>query len=332
MSPSFRRVHWPIACVALVATIAVARAQSPSAASQPARGAAAGRPTKAVKRTPWGAPDVEGVWNYGTMTPLVRPANWAGKETLSEAEATAYEKDTIARRSTANNTAGPDWWEPENNVLKNRRTSLIVDPPDGQLPPAVSSPDGRGRGGRGAAGRGAGGAYDNPEQLGLQDRCIAWGAAGPPYQPTVYNNNVQIVQTKDYVVLLSEMIHVARIVPMDGRPHGTARTWYGDSRGHYEGDTLVIDTINFNGRLNFRNTGENLHLIERFTRTGDTTLAYEYTVDAPKTWTRPWTVRLDMTLKDGLIYEFSCHEGNGISMVGTLMGARMEEQRQPAGR
>ena len=322
-----RRLQWPIACAAVVTAMVVPRAQAPARPSP-----TSSRQTTFPKRTAWGAPDLEGVWNYGTMTPLERPANWAGKETLSEAEATAYEQTTIARRSTTNNTAGPDWWEPENNVLKNRRTALIVDPPDGRLPPAVPSPDGRGRGGRGGAGRGAGGAYDNPEQLGLQDRCIAWGAAGPPYQPTVYNNNVQIVQTKDYVVLLSEMIHVARIVPMDGRPHGAARSWYGDSRGHYENATLVIDTINFNGRLNFRGTGENLHLIERFTRTGENTLAYEYTVDAPKNWTRPWTVRLDMTKKDALVYEFSCHEGNGISVVGTLKGARMEEQRQPAGR
>jgi len=318
-----------MACVALVTTIVVARAQSSAPSAPTPRGGPAGRQTKSIKRTPWGDPDLEGVWNYGTMTPFERPAQWAGKDTLSEAEATAYETQTIARRATTNNTAGPDWWEPENNVLKNRRTALIVDPPDGRLPPAVASPDGRGRGGRGG-GRGAGGAYDNPENLGLQDRCIAWGAAGPPYQPTVYNNNVQIVQTKDYVVLLSEMIHVARIVPVDGRPHGSTRSWYGDSRGHYEGGTLVIDTINFNGRLNFRNTGENLHLIERFTRTGDDTLAYEYTVDAPKTWTQPWTVRLDMTKKDALVYEFSCHEGNGISMIGTLKGTRMEEQRQPA--
>jgi hypothetical protein len=318
-----------MAFAALITTLVVVRAQSPTSSTETSSAARTARPSRAVKRTPGGDPDLEGVWNYGTMTPLERPANWAGKETLSETEAVAYEQQTIARRSTANNTAGPDWWEPENNVLKNRRTALIVDPPDGRLPPAVPSPDGRGRGGRGG-GRGAGGAYDNPEQLGLQDRCIAWGAAGPPYQPTVYNNNVEIVQTKDYVVLLSEMIHVARIVPTDGRPHGTARTWYGDSRGHYEDGTLVIDTINFNGRLNFRNTGENLHLIERFTRTGDATLSYEYTVDAPKTWTRPWTARLEMTKKDGLIYEFSCHEGNAISMLGTLQGARMEEQRQPA--
>jgi hypothetical protein len=263
------------------------------------------------------------VWNYGTMTPLERPAQWTGKDILTQAEAEAYEKQTVARRSDNDAvTAGPDWWELENNVLKNRRTSLIVEPADGRIPPTTAEYQARTAG----RGRGRGGAIADPENLALQDRCIAWPAASPPYQPTVYNNNVQIVQTPHYIVVLSEMIHSARIVPIDGSPNRTLRTWHGESRGRWDGDTLVVDTINFNGRLNFRGTGENLHLVERFSRTGPDTLEYHYTVDEPRVWTRPWTVRLDMTRSDGLIYEFACHEGNAISMTGALKGARLAEQ------
>jgi hypothetical protein len=276
-----------------------------------------------MPRTPWGDPDLQGVWNYGTMTPLERPAQWAGKEVLTPAEAEAYEKQTVSRRSENDAvTAGPDWWEQQNNVLKNRRTSLVVDPADGRIPPTTAEYQARTAG----RGRGRGAAIQDPENLALQDRCVVWPAASPPYQPTVYNNNVQIVQTPRHVMVLSEMIHTARIVPIDGGPHGTVRTWHGDSRGRWEGDTLVVDTINFNGRLNFRGTGEDLHLIERFTRSGPETLDYQYTVDAPRVWTKPWTVQLDMTRITGLIYEFACHEGNAISMTGALKGARLSEQ------
>ena len=284
------------------------------------------RPPSASPRTPWGDPDLQGVWNYGTMTPLERPAQWADKEVLSEEEATAYQNQTVARRAEANNTAGPDWWEPENNVLRNRRTSLIVDPPNGRIPPAASQPQGRGAA-RGRGGRG--GQYDNPENLSLQDRCITWPAAGPPMMPTVYNNNVQIVQTRDFVVLVNEMIHVARIVPMNNSPRDGVKYLHGDPRGHWEGSTLVVDTINFDGRLNFRGTGDRLHLIERFTRTGEDTLEYRYTVEDPQTWTAPWTVRIDMAKTKGLMYEFACHEGNYRSVTGILSGARYVERQQP---
>ncbi len=271
-----------------------------------------------MPRLPGGDPDLEGVWNYGTATPLERPAQWAGKTTLTEAEAVAWEKQSAERRGAGNATAGPDWWEPQNGVLKNRRTALIVDPPDGRLPPASPSAARRGRG------RG-GNNYENPEDLGLQERCIAWPAAAPPYTPTVYNNNIGIVQSKNHIVLESEMIHVARIVRMNGA-HGTLRSMYGDSVGHWDGTTLVVDTINFDGQLNYRNTGNRLHLVERFIRTGRDTLAYEFTVDDLNTWTKPWTARIDMTRSDAPIYEFACHEGNASSVTATLKGSRMAEQ------
>jgi hypothetical protein len=271
-----------------------------------------------VARLPGGDPDLEGVWNYGTATPLERPAQWAGRTAIPEQEAVVWEADNAKRRSAGNNTAGADWWEPQNFILKNRRTALIVDPEDGRLPPPATPAAGRGRGAP------RGGAYENPEDLGLQDRCIAWPAAAPPYTPTVYNNNVGILQTKDNILLQSEMIHVARIVRMNGT-HGTMKSMYGDSIGHWEGTTLVVDTTNFDGRINYRNTGDHLHLIERFTRTGADTMEYRFTVDDAKVWSRPWTAMLDMTKIDAPIYEFACHEGN-YGLRDILTGARYEER------
>ena len=309
-------IQWILFGSVAVATMSV---QAQRAVPAPRQSGRTWTPT----RTASGAPDIQGVWNYGTMTPLERPAQWAGKEVLTQEEAAAYEKQTVARRGENDAvTAGPDWWELQNNVLKNRRTSLVVDPASGRVP--ATTPEYQAR--QQAVGRGRGNAYEGPEVLSLQDRCIAWPAAGPPYQPTVYNNNVQIVQSPGYIMLLSEMIHTARIVRMDASPHGTMRRWYGDSRGHWEGETLVVDTVNFNGRLNFRGSGENLHLIERFTRTGPDTMEYRYTVDDPGVWTSPWTVQLDLTRIDGLVYEFACHEGNEISVTGTLRGARLAER------
>lgn len=307
--------------ILLAASVAVWLAE-PLAGQGQAPPAQPGASTKAwtVPRLPGGDPDLEGIWNYGTATPLERPAQWAGRDTITEAEAAVWEKENAKRRSAANNTAGADWWEPQNFILKNRRTALIIDPPDGRLPPPATPA--AGRGGRGGAGRGN---YENPEDLGLQDRCIAWPAAAPPYTPTVYNNNVGILQTKDNILLQSEMIHVARIVRMNGS-HGTMPSMYGDSIGHWDGTTLVVDTTNFDGKINYRNTGTHLHLIERFTRTGPDTMEYRFTVDDLKTWSKDWTAKLDMTKVDGQIYEFACHEGNSISVIGTLQGARMAEQ------
>jgi hypothetical protein len=279
----------------------------------------------AQARTAWGDPDLQGTWNYGTMTPLERPPQWAGREVLTEEEAREYEQRTIERRAGALQTAGPDWWEPENNVLRNRRTSLIVDPPDGRIPP-LAGPGGRGRGRGGGGGGGA--RYDNVEDLSLQDRCIAWPATGPPMMPTVYNNNVLIVQAPGWVVLETEMIHNTRVVPLDDRARATIPSMHGNPRGHWEGDTLVVESTGFDGRLPFRGSGRGLYLVERFTRTSETTLEYAFTVEDPAVWSRPWTVRIDMARSDGLMYEFACHEGNERSVTGILGGARYEEGRR----
>jgi hypothetical protein len=138
--------------------------------------------------------------------------------------------------------------------------------------------------------------------------------------PGVYNNNVQFIQTPSHIVIYNEMIHEARVVPMDGRPHGATRRWMGDSRGRWEGATLVVDTINFSEKVNYRGSSENLHLVERFTRTADDTLLYRFTVEDPTTWTRPWSAEVDMTKIPGLMYEYACHEGNDRSVIGSLSG------------
>jgi hypothetical protein len=286
-----------------------------------ALGAAAWTPP----RTPWGDPDLQGIWNYATMTPLERPREFASKHILSAEEAAAYEQQTVARQAAANNTAGPDWWDAGTRRLVDRRTSLIVDPDTGRLPPTTD--EAKARAAARAAARPRGGLADGPEDLGLNVRCLTWSVAGPPLQPGVYNNNVQIVQTRAAVAIVSEMIHDARIVPLDGGAHGTLRRWMGDARGHWEGATLVVDSINFSEKIEFRGAGERLHLIERFTRTAAGTIDYRYTVDDPGTWTQPWTAEFPLTRTDQPIYEYACHEGNARSVEGILRASAVQRPR-----
>jgi hypothetical protein len=156
-------------------------------------------------------------------------------------------------------------------------------------------------------------------------RCLQWASTGPPMLPFLFNNNVQIFQTRQYVTIYNEMIHSARIVPLDGRPHGTIPQWMGDSRGHWEGSTLVVDTVNFNGKASFRGSDENLHLVERFTRTGRDTIEYQFTVKDPTVWTQSWSAVIPMRATVGPIFEFACHEGNARSIEGILGSAHVEE-------
>ena len=276
-----------------------------------------------LPRTPWGDPDLSGIWNYATMTPLERPRELAGKDVLTDAEAAAYERQILDRQSVTNNTAGPDWWDPGTRRLVNRRTSLIVDPDDGRLP--ATTDEAKQRAAARAEARPRGGLADGPEDLGLNVRCIVWAIAGPPLLPGVYNNNVQFVQTRDYVAIVSEMIHDARIVPMDGRPHGAVRRWMGDSRGHWEDGTLVVDTINFSEKTDLRGSSERLHLVERFTRVGANRIDYRFTVEDATTWTQPWTVEFPLRKTDEPMYEYACHEGNARSVEGILKGSRVQQ-------
>jgi hypothetical protein len=283
-------------------------------------------------RTPDGQPDLQGIWTNATMTPFERPAELAGKQVFTEAEAAAYEKQALqtANADRRDGTVEADvgrayneFWRERGGIVPTRRTSLVVDPPDGKIPPLTPEAE------RSAAARAD---YrrlhpaDGPEDRALAERCILWASAGPPMLPTGYNSNYQIVQTPGYVVILIEMIHDARIIPLDGRPHlgQNIRHWMGDSRGRWEGNTLVVDTTNFSDKTAFRGASEKLHLTERFTRAGEETLMYEFTVN-DASFTRPWTAQVPMTKTEGPIFEYACHEGN-YGMTNLLAGARLQEK------
>jgi hypothetical protein len=288
-----------------------------------------------------GHPDLTGTWDYRTVTPMERPNELAGKPQLSDEEAAEYAQQAVqSRNQDRRDGAGTDadvarayndfWWDRGTTVVGTRRTSLIVDPPDGRMPPLT--PEGRKRaandrraGGGGTGGvDGRGGRADGPEDRPLGERCITFGV---PRVSGAYNNNMLIVQTPGAVAIMSEMIHEVRIVPLDGRPHLPAdhRQWLGDSRGRWEGQTLVVETTNFSPKTNFRGAGENLHLVERFTRVDADTVDYEFTIDDPTTFTKSWTAAFPMTRNPGELFEYACHEGN-YGMFGLLSGARAQEK------
>jgi hypothetical protein len=253
------------------------------------------------------------------MTQLVRPAG-IDKPVLTEAEAAAFEKQ-FSERQTATTNNGYDWWDGGAAHLDHRRTSLIIDPADGHVPPLTAEAQ------RKAAARPrANGTTDGPEDFGLNTRCIQFQNGATPLLPSPYNNNLQFIQTRDFVVLSTENIHDARIVPMDGRPHGVVRRWAGDSRGRWEQDTLVIDTINFSTKTNLRGSDENLHIVERFRLVDAGTLEYQFTADDPTVWVRPWTAMLALSRTNDVMYEFACHEGNFLSIENMLRIARHAEQ------
>ncbi|MCH7748336.1 MAG: hypothetical protein IH939_09595 [Acidobacteria bacterium] len=333
--------HSPLVAVLTVVAIVLlssgpAAAQAPPAASDP-------------PRTADGRPDLSGVWDFRTVTPLERPSALADKAFFTEEEAAAFASqrveasnvdlnrsttatdrrvngtiETIDLRSAYNNF----WYDRGDSVVGTRRTSLVVDPPDGRIPDVT--PQARER----AAARAARSERisEGPEDRSLAERCIMGFNSGPPIAPAAYNQNVQIFQTPNTVVLLNEMVHNARLVPLDGRPHGTIRQWAGDSRGRWEGDTLVVETRNFLRETSFRRSTANLRLVERFTRVDQETLLYEFTVEDPTTWTQPWTAEIPMRLSQAPMFEYACHEGN-YGMEGTLSGARAIERdlRRPLG-
>jgi hypothetical protein len=307
----------PAKLLAIVfATVSLAARAQPGASSQR---------SWTMPRTAWGAPDFQGIWNYATMTPLERPRELADKEVLTPAEVAAYERQTNERQAATNNTAGPDWWDPGTRALANGRTSLIVDPANGRIP--AQTPEASQRAAARAQARRTRGPEEGPEDLALNVRCLNWSTAGPPMLPGVYNNNVKFIQTREYVVIFNEMIHDARIVPMDGRPHGTVPKWLGDSRGHWEDATLVVETVGFTDKTSFRGADEHLRLVERFTRVDAGTIDYRFTVEDPTVWTRPWTAAFPLRRTDERIYEYACHEGNARSIEGILRGARIQDVR-----
>ena len=283
-------------------------------------------------RTPDGQPDLQGLWTMATFTPLERPAHLAGKEFFTEEEAaelrqlfTAEGVDPLAR--TAINEEDEEkrrkrlrqskesihydnaiWLATTRpKGLSSRRTSLIVDPPDGRIPPLT--PEAKKRAADRAAARG----FDSHENRSLTERCIVWRHEGPPMLPPSYNDILRIFQAPGYVAILQEMSNNGvRIIPLDGRPHlpPSIRQFPGDSRGRWEGNTLVVDTINFTGKTRFGGSGEALHVVERFTRVDADTIRYEFTVEDPTSWARPWSAEIPMAKTEGPMFEYACHEGN----------------------
>jgi hypothetical protein len=311
--------------------VAVGIGPGPVAAQAPSSAAR----TRVLPRTPDGRPSLEGIWTNATVTPLERPAEFAGKEFLTDAEADEFERRAVTEVN-ADRRDGPaetdvgraynEFWRERGKAVSTRRSSLIVDPRDGRVPPLT--PEGeRNIAQRAEARRRMGGAFDAAENRSLAERCISMPQAGPPMMPANYSSNYQIVQSPGSIAILVEMIHDPRIIPLDGRPHigKTIRQMLGDSRGRWEGDTLVVDTTNFTDRTNFRGSGENLHIVERFTRVDEDTLLYHFTVDDPTTWARSWSAEIPMKKIVGPIFEYACHEGNyGIAAI--LSGARAEER------
>ena len=290
-------------------------------------------------RTPWGHPDLQGIWTNGNLTPLQRPADVAEKEVLTDEE--WAERNAVARLSDGGPIQGPvgfynDFWLEQGELSK--RTSLIVDPPDGRLPPVAADERQRQSTRKDSytdSHLAHGTQFDSWEDFNTLDRCITRGMPGA-MMPGFYNHNYVIGQTPDHVAILVEMIHDVRIIPLDGRAHVSSgvRQWLGDSRGHWEGNTLVVETTNFNDKVRRRSGGfplvvfggdEQLRVVERFTRTGPDTIDYRFTVTDPTVWTGPWTAAIPMMTLTGSLFEYACHEGN-YAVPNAMSGSRTEEE------
>jgi hypothetical protein len=312
--------------------------QAPKKAAAPAKAA--------VPKTPWGDPDLQGVWNDATSTPLQRPSTVGTKDVLSDEEAEEFQQQLANDLSRDRRDGGAEadvnraynehWMDSRRlKITADRRTSLIVDPTDGRIPPLVPLPPERekARAARAAANvRFNAGLPDSYHDMSLPVQCII-RTDSPPYLPTIYNNDFQIFQSPGYVVIAPEMIHSARVIPLDGRPHigKNLKQWLGDSRGHWEGNTLVVETTNFRSDdgVIFQNANPaTFKITERFSRVDSNTINYEFRVEDPMTWTRPWTAVIPWTKidPDEQMYEYACHEDN-YDIVHFLSGARAREKK-----
>ena len=291
-------------------------------------------------RMPWGAPDLQGIWDFRTITPMERPEELGDQAFLTQEEAANLEQATVdrneqllqaaARRTEAGGNVGAYnnfWMDRGTRTVSNRRTSLIVDPPNGRIPPVTAAGQAR----KDAVAERRGRPAYGPEDRSIGERCILGFNAGPPMEPRAYNNHTQLFQTPDHVVILNEMVNDSRIVPLDGRDYlpDHVTQWRGDSRARWEGDTLVVETRNFHTLTAFserQGSSPDMVLTERFTRIDEETLLYAATMDDPSTWTQPWTFEVTMFRTDEPVYEYACHEGN-IGMDGILAGARADDAR-----
>jgi hypothetical protein len=335
------RLGFVVIFMALMSMSSVS-AQAPKKAATPA-------PRKTtVALTPWGDPDLQGVWNDATSTPLQRPGTVGSKDVLSDDEAEEFQAQLANDLNRDRRDGGADldvnraynehWMDSRRLKITSRRTSLIVDPPDGRIPPLVPLPPERekARVARAAANtRFNAGLPENYRDMTLPVRCIIRTDL-IPYLPTIYNNNFQIFQSPGYVTIAPEMIHSARIIPLDGRPHigKNLKQWLGDSRGHFEGNTLVVETTNFrsdDGGVYQNADPETFRITERFTRVDAQTINYEFKVEDPKTWTKPWTAVIPWVKVDPeeQMFEYACHEDN-YDIVHFLAGARAREKRGEA--
>lgn len=320
------------AAVAVVA-IAPAMAQTSTNLLPAKEGAASSAKTYTAPRTADGVPDLSGVYTNASAVPLERPKDLGSKEFFTPQEAAAYEAQVAAKKEVvAPGTYGDVHYsmaqfgleKGQSTLPETIRTSIITGP-EGRVPPLLPAARER-QAAKQAANKGH--EFDGPENRGLAERCIVWPNEGPPMLPEGYNSDLQIVQGKGYVAIEQEMIHDVRIIPTDNSPHLPAqiRQYLGDSRGHWEGDTLVVDTTNFTDKTALRGSSENLHVVEKFTRTDPNTILYQFTVDDPSTWAKPWSGEVTMSKIDGPIFEYACSEGN-YGMRNNLSGARAAEKK-----
>jgi hypothetical protein len=351
MHNSSGRILAGLACALVIVSLAAAPTAGQSGAV-----ADKARPAPAMPRTVDGRPDLSGDYFTATITPLERPEALGNQLMLTEKEAAELEKQSLQRNQTRNSASRAERTAPPvggnvggyNNFWIDRergtdvimvdgqlRSSLIVDPPDGRIPAMTAEAQRRAAARRGAVRptsdapeevtTTAQGAFDDIELRPLGERCIlGFGStSGPPSLPVLYNNHKKIVQTPQYIMILNEMVHDARIIRMN-QPHRPShlRFWMGDSIGRWEGDTLVVDTTNFTDKTRFRGSSQNLHVVERFRRVDDKTLLYQFTVEDPDTWTRAWTAEYPWNASDERLYEYACHEGN-YSLQGILAGERL---------
>ncbi|MBM63520.1 MAG: hypothetical protein CL484_11290 [Acidobacteria bacterium] len=290
-----------------------------------------------VNRTPEGLPDISGVFTFRTLTPLQRPEALEGQDRLTAEEAAAFEASERTRlnRDLFDPESGAPsagyqsraeggvlsynefWYERGIELTSDKRTSLVVDPPDGRIPYTTEFAEEN----RLRRLNLRNGFADHYTDRSLGDRCLMGSNSGPPMRPGSYNNNVMVLQTPGYVAIVNEHIHNTRIIPIESGPHGNIRQWVGDSRGRYENDALIVETRNFRQATNFTGSSAETTLIERFTRLDPDTVMYDFTIEDPNNYTRPWTVAIPFRRTDGPIYEYACHEGN-YGLTGILAGAR----------
>ena len=328
-------------------TLPVLFALAAAVALAPAVATAQTADDASVPRTAWGAPDLAGVWDFRSLTPFERPENLAGKTTLNDEDAAVVlaEAEETWRQIQEGSDAMPtgsynEAWYDATGVAEDRRTSLIVDPADGRVPALTAAAQqrqaelARVRRGLGLHELTYGGWVADMGPGHLAVRCIVGFNSGPPMQPSAYNNNMQLFQTEDHVVLLNEMVHSTRVIPLDGRERSGIPQQMGDSRGHWDGDTLVVETTDFLRGTGFLGglTSTHLRLVERFTRVSPQTLLYEATLDDPTVWPVSWTFQLLMQQSADPLYEYACHEGN-YGLYNILAGAReaeraMQQQQQ----